>query len=304
MQIVLAGGSGFLGSALRRALVEHGDAVANLTRSPVPRAAGDVTWTPDGSAGAWARVLDDTDAVVNLAGEGIADRRWSAARKQVLRASRIAATRSLVAAILATARPPRVFVSASGVGYYGPRGDEIVTEATPAGNDFLARLCVEWEAHAARAAAATRVVLVRTGVVLDPSGGALAKMLLPAKLGVGGRLGSGAQYMPWIHRHDWIALVEWLIAGPSAEGAFNATAPEPVTNAEFARALGRAIRRPSLLPTPGIVLRLAVGEMAATLLTGQRAIPSRAIEMGFRFQYPRLDAALEEMLAGARIRAN
>jgi uncharacterized protein (TIGR01777 family) len=297
MKVVVAGGSGFLGTALRAALLADGHAVANLTRRPIPTAPDDVMWTPDGSADGWAHVVDGADAVVNLAGAGIADTRWTDERKDIILKSRIAATRSLVTAIARAAAPPRVLVSASAVGYYGPRDADIVTEAMPAGTDFLAKVCVEWEREADQASAVTRVAIVRTGVALHPEGGALARMLLPFKFGVGGPLGGGTQYMPWIHRDDWIDLVRWLIAEPAARGAFNATSSAPVTNAEFVRALGRALWRPAVLPVPGFGLRLLFGEMADLLLTGQRAIPTRALEMGFRFRFEKLDEALADLLS-------
>ena len=297
MHVVLAGGSGFLGSALGKALVAEGHTVTNLTRTATPTRPNEITWTPDGTAGDWARVVDGADAVVSLAGEGIADARWSDARKRALRGSRISATKSIVAAIQRAAQPPRVLVSGSGIGYYGSRGAEVVTEATPPADDFLGRLCVEWESEAEQASAVTRVALVRTGLVLHTEGGALARMLLPFKLGLGGPIGSGTQYMPWIHRDDWVNLVRRLIAQPDARGAFNGSAPEPVTNAAFAKALGRALRRPAILPLPAFALKVALGEMSELLLTGQRAIPARALEMGFTFRFSTLDAALAELFA-------
>lgn len=296
MRIVLAGGSGFLGSPLRAGLLADGHQVLNLTRRPSPRTPEEVTWTPDGGVGPWGRAIDGADAVINLAGEGIADKRWTDARKQAILSSRLKATRSLVEACARAAQPPRVMVSASGVGYYGPRGDEVVTEGSPPGSDFLSSVCMQWEQAAEQASPHTRVAIIRTGLVLHPDGGALAKMLLPFKLGVGGPQGSGAQYMPWIHRGDWIALVRWLLTEDAARGAFNGAAPEPVTNKEFARALGRAVRRPALLPVPGMALRGLLGELAEALLTGQRAVPARALEMGFRFRFTRLDDALRDLL--------
>lgn len=295
-KIVVAGGSGFLGTALRARLREDGHAVANLTRRPTPTAPDDVAWTADGTAsGPWARAIDGADAVVNLAGEGIADRRWDDERKRALRTSRVLATRSIVAAIDQAAAPPRVLVNASGIGYYGDRGDEVVTESTPPGEDFLAKLCVEWESEAEQASSVTRVALVRSGLVMHPDGGALGRMLLPFKLGVGGPLGPGRQYVPWIHRDDWVDLVRWLIGEQAARGAFNVSAPEPVTNTQFARALGRALGRPAILPAPGFALRLMFGEMADLLLTGQRAVPARAVEMGFKFRFAKLEEALRDL---------
>jgi uncharacterized protein (TIGR01777 family) len=296
VRVVLAGGSGFLGRALRARLQRDGHRVAVLTRSPgqTPDA---IAWTPDGKVGPWAASIDGTDAIVNLAGEGIADQRWNDARKRALRDSRLLPTRGLVAALRHSTAPAPVLVNASAVGYYGARGDERVTESTPPGSDFLSELCVEWEREADQASATTRVALVRTGLVLHPDGGALGQMLLPFKLGAGGPMGSGTQYMPWIHLDDWVSLVVWLIESPDARGAFNGTAPTPVTNREFARALGRALRRPAIVPAPAFAMRILLGEFAESLLTGQRAVPARAMEQGFTFRFSHLDDALTDLLA-------
>ena len=302
MKIAIAGGTGFLGRALADRLSAAGHDLVVLTRAdappaPLPPRARAVTWNPDGRTGAWSAAIDGADAVVNLAGESIAARRWSQAHKRRVLESRLDATRSLAAAIRAAARPPAVFVSGSAVGYYGPRGDEVVTEETAAGNDFLARVSVQWETEAASAAGTrTRVACIRTGLVLSTEGGALPRMLLPFKLGAGGPAGSGRQYWPWIHRDDWVALVEWTIGTSAASGAVNATAPNPVTNKEFARALGRALHRPAFMPAPAFALRLALGEMAdALLLSGQRAVPAKAERLGFSFRYPRVDEALASL---------
>ena len=296
MRIILAGGSGFLGSASRARLDSDRHSVAILTRRPRSNHPHEVGWTPDGRVGAWAGALDGADAVVNLAGEGIADRRWTAARKEALASSRLLSTRSLVAAITRQGNPPKVFVNGSGVGYYGNRGDEIVTESTPAGLDFLANLCVAWEREAEQASVVTRVAIVRSGLVLHPDGGALGKMLLPFKLGIAGRLGSGRQFMPWIHLADWVGLVGWLLETTEARGAFNAVAPAPVTNAEFTHALGGVLHRPTVIPGPAFALNVMVGELAESLLTGQRAIPARAQEMGFQFRFPDVHRALRDLL--------
>lgn len=295
MLIVIAGGTGFLGRALQSHLRAAGHEVRVLTRQP-PSNQNEVQWRPDGNSGPWASTLENADAVVNLSGAGIADARWSKARKELLHSSRILPTRSLVAAITRASRPPRALVNASGVGYYGDRGSELVTEETPAGHDFLANLCIEWEREAQHAAATTRVILTRNGVVLDASGGALGKMLLPFRLGLGGPLGSGTQYFPWIHIEDWLALVTALITRADVAGPLNATAPTPATNAVFTRALGRALGRPTVIPVPGFALRAALGELAVTLLTGQRAIPKRAQEMGLTFRYPEIEPALRSLL--------
>ena len=294
MTIVIAGGSGFLGQKLAKKLESGGSTVLTLTRKP--HGPGQIQWNPDGSAGTLTRNLEGVTAVVNLAGEGIADKRWTVARKEALRSSRVLSTRTLVRAIAECSHPPRVFVSGSAVGYYGPHGDEPVIESTPAGSDFLARLCVEWEQEARAAESRVgRVVIVRSGLALDPKQGALAKMLLPFKLGLGATLGSGEQYMPWIHVDDWVALVETLIKDDRAAGAFNLTAPEPVTNRVFTRTLGRVLNRPALFVAPAFVLQTALGELASALLTGQRVLPACAEQLGFRFSFRSLEPALRSL---------
>lgn len=296
MRVILAGGSGFLGRALHARLTRDGHHVITLTRRPQPDARDQVAWDPDGSVGSWCSALEGAAAVVNLAGEGIADRRWNDARRRALRESRILPTRSLVTAFRIGKQPPPLLLQGSGVGYYGPRGDEIVTEDTPAGTDFLGELCVAWEREAEPAATQARVVRLRTGLVLHPDGGALGGMLPPFRLGVGGRLGSGRQYVPWIHLDDWVSLVVWAITTAEARGALNATAPNPVTNAEFTRALAAAIRRPAIFAVPGFALRILLGGFAESLLSGQRAIPARAEQLGFAFRFRDLDGAMRDLL--------
>lgn len=305
MKIVLAGGTGFLGRPLAMALARDGHDVVILTRgfaaapdAPVRSA----TWLPDGRSGPWSRELDDADAVVNLAGESLMAKRWTAAHKQRILDSRIAATRSLVEAVHDARRPPAVFVSGSAVGYYGPLGDEIATEETSCGSDFLAGVCAQWETEANRAGSPrTRVVLVRTGLALERDGGALRAMLLPFRFGFGGPFGSGRQYWSWIHRLDWIGLVRWAIHNPAVTGPINATAPTPVTNAVFSSALGRALNRPAFLPAPAFTLRLILGEVAdAVLLSGQRVVPAKAERLGFAFQYSQLEKALRAIFGRTR----
>jgi len=302
MKIVIAGGSGFLGGALTRALTNDGHDVAILTRQtparlpPQPRVTH-VSWDPNGRSGPWAAAIESADAVVNLSGESIAAKRWSAAQKQKLRDSRLLATRSITTAIREAARAPTVLVSGSAVGYYGDRADETLTETSPPGHDFLAELAKDWEAAANEAVNVTRVALIRTGIVLDRRGGALPKMLPPFQMFAGGPLGSGKQYMPWIHTDDWVRLLAWTITAEGARGPLNATSPRPVTNREFSSALGHALKRPSVLPAPAFALRLALGEMAdALLLSGQRALPVRATDLGFSFRYTNLDEALAAVL--------
>jgi hypothetical protein len=297
MRIAIAGGTGFLGYPLTRALMADGHDVVILTRrtthARVAPGARPVGWDPSAQAGPWSKEIETVDAVINLAGESIAARRWTPTHKQRILDSRVIATRSLVAAIAAARRPPRVFVSSSAVGYYGPCGDEIVTEEHAAGSDFLATVCDRWESEARVASSATRVACLRTGLVLARDGAPLAPMLLPFKMGVGGPFGSGHQYWPWIHRDDWVALVRWAIDHEAAEGAINLTAPMPVTNREFARTLGKALGRPAFMRAPAFALRVVLGEMAdALLLSGQRAVPARATNLGFVFRYTRLPDAL------------
>ena len=292
--VAIAGGSGFLGRKLARLLESQGHRVITLTRRASTNPT-QVRWNPNGDAGSLPPHLEGIDAVVNLAGENIAEGRWSESRKRALRDSRILSTRTIVRAIAACARPPRVLVNGSAVGYYGPRADEPVTEDASPGTDFLARLCVEWEQEALAAQSArTRVAIVRTGLALDKDGGALGKMLLPFKLGAGATLGSGRQVMPWIHADDWTALVSWLIESDHA-GAFNASAPAPVTNHEFTKTLGRVLRRPAMFRAPAFVLQVALGEMSTIVLSGQRALPARAGQLGFKFIHHHLEPALRSL---------
>ena len=294
MVVVIAGGSGFLGGLLAARLRRDGHSVVTLTRKTgLPDS---ITWHPDGTPGALSKHLEGVDAVVNLAGENLAEGRWTAARKQVLVSSRILPTRTLVAAINGCARAPSVFVSASAVGYYGARGDEPVTESTPAGTDFLARICVDWEKEAHGVdTTRTRLAIVRSGVALSKHGGALQKMLLPFRLGLGATLGSGRQYFPWIHADDWASLTTWLIYDAEASGAFNAAAPSPVTNQEFTRTLARVLGRPAWFKAPAFAMQLAAGEMADMLLHGQRVMPVHAEQRGFQFTHRALEPALQSL---------
>jgi uncharacterized protein (TIGR01777 family) len=303
MKLVVAGGTGVLGSALCWAWAEDGHEIRVLTRRlPAGQAQHDsgtgkpgitrVGWSAGDGSAAVARELESADALINLAGESIAGARWSAARKQALRDSRVSATRSLVDALAQARTPPRVFISASGAGYYGDRGAETLSEDAAPGDDFLARLCVEWEAEAQRAEQrGIRVVRVRTGLVLEKSGGALPAMMRPFRFFAGGPMGSGRQYVPWIHRLDWVEMIRWIVTTPAIAGAVNATAPHPVTSAQFAHALGRALHRPALLAVPRFALKLALGEMADSLLASQRAIPAAALAHGCHFRYPEIDIA-------------
>jgi uncharacterized protein (TIGR01777 family) len=303
MKIIIAGGTGFVGGALVDAALARGDRPVVLTRDPeAARARWEgkteaVAW--DGRAtGDWGKALDGADAVVNLAGESIADGRWTPARKLVLLKSRIDSTRALVAAISQAAKRPKVFISASAVGYYGesPEGD--AAENAPQGTDFLAALCGQWEREARVAEPfGVRVLSPRLGVVLGRAGGALAKMALPFKLFAGGPLGSGRQPFPWIHRDDAAAAMLFLI-DRDLSGPVNFTAPDLKTNAEFSAALGRALHRPSWAPAPAFALRVALGEMAGMLIGGQRAVPKKLLDAGYAFQYPTVEAALSAIYGG------
>ncbi len=292
MRVVVTGASGTIGTALARALRERGDTVTGVTRSPAGQgAAGGIDWR------SWddlANAVAGSDAVVHLAGAGVADKRWSAARKRELRESRVDTARRIVAAIQAASDKPSVFVSGSAVGIYGSRGDELLTEESAPGDDFLAQLCVDWEAAAG--GAGVRTVILRTGVVLAREGGALAKLLPPFKLGAGGPIGRGRQRMAWIHLDDIVGLILHAIGTPGLEGALNGVAPEPVSNAVFSKALGAALRRPALMPTPPLALRLLLGERAGVLTASQRVGADRARESGYDFRHPEIGGALRDLV--------
>jgi uncharacterized protein (TIGR01777 family) len=290
MRIVIAGGSGLLGHALTASLQHDGDTVVVLTRRP--KRAFDVAWHPNALSGPWVDTVGSADAVINLAGESINGGRWTKARKAALFDSRVRATRALARAIQAAGQKPLAFLSGSAIGIYGPRGDEPVSEETPPGSDFLSRLAMEWEREALTVAPVTRVVLLRTAVVLTREGGALPQMALPFRFFAGGPIGSGRQGISWIHIDDWVSMVRWALDRSSVTGPLNVTAPEPVTNADFARILGRVLARPAFMPVPGFAVRLALGEMADVVLNGQFVVPAKALSLGFRFRYPRLQEAL------------
>jgi hypothetical protein len=289
MRIVVAGGTGFLGSTLTRALQEQGHTVTVLTRHP--RSSYHVRWDPYGALEGWAHSLDAADAVVNLAGAPIA-KRWTAAYKRTMWNSRVRLTRTLVAAMKSVRVVPRMLINASAVGIYGPRGDQPLTEESAPGSGFLAALCKEWEKEALAAAPHSRVILLRNGIVLDRHQGALPQIARPFYFFAGGPIGTGQQVVSWIHRDDWTALTCKALEADSVSGPLNATAPNPVTNLEFAHTLGRVLGRPSFVPAPAVAVRLMLGEMADALLTGQRVLPAKAHAMGFEFRYPLVEGAL------------
>jgi hypothetical protein len=301
MRILITGATGFLGRALVSALAGEGHQEIAWVRS-AERARGLLGAGVEivvASSGGYAlrEALERCDAVVNLAGEPILGGRWTQARRRALAGSRVQLTQQLVQAIKEAHPRPGILVSGSAVGYYGDRGVELLQETSPAGAGFLAQLCQDWEA-AGRAAedAGLRVTILRTGIVLGREGGALARMLPPFRLGVGGPIGSGRQYMPWIHLHDFIHIILSALADGRYWGAVNAVAPEAATNREFARALGHALHRPAALPVPALALRLLFGEAAAVLLGSQRIEPQRLRELGFPFRFPALDKALADIL--------
>jgi uncharacterized protein (TIGR01777 family) len=284
MRIAVTGASGLIGTRLAAALRARGDEVIAISLRSGPPAAG---------------ALAACDAVVHLAGEQVAQR-WTQGARERIRSSRVEGTRGLVQAIAASEPRPRVLVSASAVGYYGHRGDEQLDESAAPGDDFLAEVCVSWEREAQAAANLSpptlRVVNVRTGVVLSKSGGALAKMLPPFRLGIGGPVAGGRQYMAWIHIDDLIGIYTTAVDSEGWSGPVNATAPEPVTNAVFSKALGRALHRPAIAPVPAFAIRLLYGDMAEIVTEGQRAIPGRPLELGYTFTHPDLDEALADAL--------
>jgi hypothetical protein len=300
MRILITGGTGFIGSSLCRKLLESNHALVVLSRKPE---------TVAEKCGAGVKAIgsideldsnEPIDAVFNLAGEPIVAKRWSDARKQELLASRIDVTQAIVDFISRAQMKPACLVSGSAIGYYGDRGDETLNEESSFHDEFAHQLCQQWEDCARQAEQqGVRVCLVRTGLVVDQGGGFLQKMLLPFKLGLGGPIGSGNQWMSWIHRDDMVRLLIWLLENESAKGIYNATAPKPVTNREFAQTLGKSLHRPAVIPMPAFVLNTAMGEMAHLLLTGQKVMPAKALQSGFEFQYPDLTGALEQVLGSA-----
>jgi uncharacterized protein (TIGR01777 family) len=299
MKVIIAGGSGFIGSVLVDRLLAAGNHVVLLTRNPAKIAPPKnkrllpVGW--DGKTiGGWSEHLDGTGAVVNLSGENIAGGRWNNTRKKELRDSRLLPTRAIVQAISSVQHKPKVLVNASAIGYYGCPAVDSITEKNGKGDGFLAELCTQWEGEALKAEDnGVRVVLLRSGVVLDPSGGALKKMLLPFKLFAGGPLGSGKQWLSWIHRDDLVNIILHAIEKESIAHAVNATAPAPVTMDEFAKTLGAVMHRPSWMRVPSGMLKLALGEMSETVLKGCRVIPEELKNNGFVFRYNNLTNALE-----------
>ena len=302
MKVIVAGGSGFIGSEVIRKLLVSKHQVVLLSRKPVGVRSGYneslqiVQW--DGkTVGSWSKFIDGADAVINLSGENIAARRWSPKQKARLISSRINSTRAIILSISKTSKKPRILINASAVGYYGNFGNGDVAETQIQGEGFLSELCEQWEGEALHAKKyGLRVVLLRIGIVLEPSGGALRKMLLPFQLFIGGPLGSGKQWFPWIHRDDVVNIIMFAIENDALLGAVNVSSPSPVTMKEFARSLGRVIGKPSWLPIPSLILKFVLGEMSQMSLGGRRIIPKKLLDNGFVFQYPDLDKALKSLM--------
>jgi uncharacterized protein len=302
MRIFITGGTGLIGRRLVPRLVERGDEMVVLSRSESPRRFGNAEVTfvlgDPTRPGDWQATLATCDAVVNLAGENVADRRWTTESKTRIRDSRTLSTRRVVQAIGQADGQCRTLVSASAIGYYGSRGDAVLDESSGPGNDFLAEVNKAWEAEANRAAEhGVRVVCIRIGVVLDAAGGALAKLLPVFRRFAGGPVGSGRQWFSWIHHADLVGIITRALDDDTITGAVNATAPNPVTNREFSTALGRALRRPAIMRVPGVALRIGMGEAAGMVLASQRVVPRVALEHNHEFQFERIDAALADVLA-------
>jgi uncharacterized protein len=296
VRILVAGSSGLIGSALVRVARSDGDEVLRLVRRE--KAADDeVSWDPSSERGPEPAALAGVDAVVNLAGANIGDHRWTDDYKRELTETRVKSTTLLASTLATLDHKPRVLLSGSAVGYYGETGDAVVDEDSPAGNDFFAELCTQWEAAAQPARdAGIRTVLVRTGVVLSTKGGALAKVLPLFRAGLGGRLGSGKQYMSWIARPDHVAAMRFLLAADDIDGPVNLTAPNPVTNAAYTKAIAAAVRRPAFTFAPALALKLALGELAETVLGGQQVLPNRLLSAGFRFGYDDVERAVRALV--------
>ncbi len=298
MNILMTGGTGFIGCALTKNLIAQGHAVTILSRNPgkVIPLCGSVVHTLGSLAE--LKTEDHYQVIINLAGAPIAEARWSEERKQLIRASRIDLTEQLVDCIARMAVKPELLISGSAIGYYGNQGDTVLTEQSAAHEDFSQKLCADWEAATQQAEPfGVRVCLIRTGLVIANDGGFLQRLLPPFRLGLGGRLGDGRQWMSWIHRQDWIDIALTMIADSTMQGAYNATAPHPVSNAEFTRLLAQCLKRPALLPIPAGLLKILLGELSQLLLGSQRVIPERLLAQGFKFRYDDLATALNEALS-------
>jgi len=302
MRVIITGGSGMIGRRLAVELLKDGHEVIALSRDPqhrggsLPPEVRLEQW--DGrSAQGWGHLVEQAGAIVNLAGENIGEGRWTEERKRAITESRVQAGKAVAEAVAQAKRKPGVVIQASGVGYYGTHGDEILTEESPAGEDFMSQICLQWEpATAPVEQVGVRRVVVRNGVVLSREAGAFPRMRMPFNFFAGGPLGSGQQWISWIHLRDEVAGLRFLMNNPNASGVYNLTSPYPLKNVDFERAIGRAMRCPAIIPTPAFAIRLLFGEMAITVLEGQRVIPERLEKAGFVFNFPKIDEALRDLL--------
>lgn len=302
MKIVVAGMSGLIGTELGVRLSKQHELIQLVRTQSDPKKkfpARQLVWDPASpESGSWAREIDGADAVLNLSGESIAGKRWSSAQKKKLISSRLQTTQALVKAIERAGRKPKVFLNASAIGFYGSRKMDLLDEAALAGGGFLADLCKEWERQAKKAESfGVRTVLLRTGIVLSLQGGALAKMILPFRLGLGGPLGSGKQGMSWIHLEDEVNAIVWVLENPNLSGPVNLTSPNPVSMGGFAKTLGKVLHRPAFMPVPAPALKILLGEMSEMLLEGQYVRPQTLLDSGFKFKYPDLEPALSQLLS-------
>ncbi|MGQ9458392.1 MAG: TIGR01777 family oxidoreductase [Anaerolineae bacterium] len=308
MRVLVTGGTGLIGRALSASLARDGHEVLVLSRDParagpLPEGVRAVRWDARTAEG-WGPLADGAWAIVNLAGasiagEGLMPKRWTPARKDLILQSRLRAGQAVVEAVTQAQEKPQVVVQASGIGYYGPRGDEVIAEDAAAGTDWLSGVAVQWEATTAPVETlGVRRVVIRSAVVLSQEGGVLPLLLLPFRFFAGGPLGSGRQWVPWIHIADEVRAIRFLMERPEATGPFNLVAPHPLTNRELVRTIGRVLRRPAVVPVPAFALRLALGELATLVLDGQRAVPRRLSELGFAFQFPEVETALRNLLLG------
>ncbi len=303
MRVIITGGSGLIGQALAADLLKNGHEVIILSRDPqrhsahLPPGVRHEQW--DGrSAQGWGHLVEDAGAIVNLAGENIGERRWTEARKQAIIESRVQAGKAVSEAVAQARKKPGVVLQASAIGYYGSHADEIITEKSPPADDIMSQICQQWEPTTAPVEqASVRRVVARSGVVLSREGGAFPRMVMPFNFFAGGPLGSGQQWISWIHLRDEVAGLRFLLGNPNAAGVYNLTSPYPLRNVDFERAIGRAMHRPAIIPTPAFAIRLLFGEMAITVLEGQRVVPERLETEGFLFNFPRIDEALRDLLS-------
>lgn len=305
MHLLITGGTGLIGQRLIDQLLPQGYTITVLSRRSLrpprlPNSVNFAQWDASSAAG-WGHLLEEVDGVVNLAGAGVADSPWTKARKQLIRESRLLAGQAVVEAINAAKNKPRVLLQASAVGYYGSDETATMTETSPPGDDFLANVCQDWENSVKPVEAlGVRVVYLRTGVVLDPRGGAFPKLMLPFRMFVGGPLGNGLQWMSWIHHQDQTAIIRFLLENDSLSGPVNLVAPDPLRNADFAKLLGKVMQRPAVAPAPGFIIRTVMGEMSTIVLDGQRVLPEKLSAAGYQFIYPQAEAALRELVNSSK----